>query len=296
MSIMSFPDRGPWGKSSWRGNFSGHVVKALIHQTKPTFFIDAMMGSGTSVDVAKDMGVECLGLDLHSGFNILKHSILERAGGREACLVLTHPPYGQMIRYSSDVWGTEAHPDDLSHCTSDEDFHEKMHIALLNQRQATKPGGYYATVIGDLRSKGKYVSYQAEMIARMPADELASVQIKLQHNTMSGSRSYAPMKMPRIEHEYVIVWMKPKRIITLLQTLATSARQQHSRMLGTWRAIVKQALIQMGGKASLPELYEFVAQAKPEQLGTNPNWQAKIRQILQQGPFTPLERGVWALA
>lgn len=296
MSIMSFPERGPWGKSSWRGNFSGYVVKALIEQTRPTFFIDAMVGSGTSVDVAKEMGIDCLGLDLHSGFNILKHSILERAGGREACLVATHPPYHSMIAYSGSVWGTEAHPDDLSHCTSDEDFHEKMHIALLNQREATRPGGYYATVIGVLRSKGKYVSYQAEMIARMPADELAAVQIKAQHNTMSGSRSYAPMKLARIEHEYVILWMKPKRIITLLQTLATSARQQHSRMLGTWRAIVKQALIQMGGKASLQELYESVSQAKPEQLGTNLNWQAKIRQTLQQGPFTPLERGVWALA
>ena len=29
-SIMSFPDRGPWGDSKWRGNASGYVYKSLL--------------------------------------------------------------------------------------------------------------------------------------------------------------------------------------------------------------------------------------------------------------------------
>lgn len=29
-SVMSFPDRGHWGKSSWRGNTSGYVIKEMI--------------------------------------------------------------------------------------------------------------------------------------------------------------------------------------------------------------------------------------------------------------------------
>ena len=34
---MSFPNRGKWGKSNWRGNASGHVYKELFEQlcTKP---------------------------------------------------------------------------------------------------------------------------------------------------------------------------------------------------------------------------------------------------------------------
>jgi hypothetical protein len=37
-----------------------------------------MMGSGTSIDAAKEMGIEALGLDLPSGFNI---SAIRSSGG-----------------------------------------------------------------------------------------------------------------------------------------------------------------------------------------------------------------------
>ena len=203
-SILSFPNRGPWGSASWRGNCSGYVYKSLFEQLRPRVFVDPMVGSGTSVEVAQEMGVEAHGLDLHSGFNILRDSIVERVG-KQADLVLSHPPYGSMILYSGNVWGS-AHPDDLSRCVDDADFHEKLHIALLNQREATKGGGVYGTIIGDWRRQGKYTSYQAECIARMPSEELAAVLIKAQHNTVSDSRSYAAMKMPRIMHEYIILW------------------------------------------------------------------------------------------
>ena len=64
MSVLSFPDRGKWGKSSWRGNCSGHVYKALFEQLRPTFFVDPMVGAGTSVEVAQEMGIESRGGDL----------------------------------------------------------------------------------------------------------------------------------------------------------------------------------------------------------------------------------------
>lgn len=63
MSILSFPDRGPWGKSSWRGNCSGRIYEALFKQYKDVrSFCDPMVGSGTSVEVAKEMGIEAYGL------------------------------------------------------------------------------------------------------------------------------------------------------------------------------------------------------------------------------------------
>lgn len=63
-SIMSFPDRGPWGDSKWRGNASGYVYKSLFEQLRPQTFCDPMVGSGTSVQVAAEMGIEHWGLDL----------------------------------------------------------------------------------------------------------------------------------------------------------------------------------------------------------------------------------------
>lgn len=69
-----------------------------------------------------------------------------------------------MIVYSGEVWGTQAHPDDLSRCADDEDFHEKLQVVLLNQRAAARPGGHYGTIIGDRRQGGRYVSYRKSVV------------------------------------------------------------------------------------------------------------------------------------
>jgi hypothetical protein len=43
----------------------------------------------------------------------------------------------------------------------------------------------------------------------MPREELCAVLIKVQHNMVSNHVSYAPMKFPKIMHEYVIIWQRP---------------------------------------------------------------------------------------
>lgn len=293
MSILSFPDRGPWGDSKWRGNCSGWLYKDLFERLKPQFFIDPMMGSGTSIEVANELGIEALGLDLHSGFNILRDSILERAG-KPADLVVSHPPYGACIVYSGNVWG-EAHPDDLSRCVDDEDFNQKLQQALLNQREATRGGGVYGTLIGDYRKDGKYHSYQAEAISRMPSSELLAVIIKQQHNVLTNSKQYANMVMPRITHEYLLLWKKKDApTLHLLRQLAT---EQATRLRSTWRSIVRNVVISLGGKATLAALYSKIAAACDERIASNPNWKAKVRQILNStGDYVSVSRGEWALA
>ena len=294
MSIFSFPDRGPWGSSSWRGNCSGHVYQELFDRLTPKVFVDPMVGSGTSVEVARERGIEAYGLDLKDGFNAVRDSILG-AVGKPADLVLSHPPYGGMIVYSGEVWGDAAHPEDLSRCASDDEFHEKMQLVLLNQREATLPGGFYGTIIGDWRRGGRYTSYQAEMIIRMPRDELASVLIKAQHNTRSADKAYGRMKLPWNMHEYIIVWQRKQ--VAMLLVLSGLAHQHYGRLSGTWKMIVKAVLIQMGGRANLAALYDEVARAAPDRLAQNPSWREKIRQTLNQNPqlFQPISRGEWGV-
>jgi hypothetical protein len=82
-------------------------------------------------------------------------------------------------------------------------YYYSTSIELLNQRTATVIGGHYGIVIGDVRRGGRYFSPQAEIIARMPRDELRSVLIKAQHNVASNHVRYAPMKFPKILHEYM---------------------------------------------------------------------------------------------
>lgn len=296
-SIISYPDRGHWGDSKWRGNMSGHVMRDLFLQLKPQTFVDCMVGSGTSVQVAEEMGIHGIGLDLRHGFNAVNDSILN-AVGYQSDLVFSHPPYGSMIRYAGNVWGgaTEAQiAADLSQCSSDAEFHEKMNAVLLNQRDATKPGMFYGTLIGDYRHDGKYVSYQSEMIARMPSDELAAILIKVQHNCTSDSRSYAGLRLPRIAHEFLILWQKKSQPVLVL--LSNIAKEQAARVRGTWKAIVNLVLQRLGGKADLKAIYAEVARAAPERISQSEHWQAKVRQILNStGRFKSSERGVWQFA
>lgn len=293
-SILSFPERGPWGNSQWRGNCSGHVYKELFERLKPKVFVDPMVGSGTSVQVAQEMGIEAYGLDLHSGFDAASDSILQTVG-KPADLCLSHPPYGSMIIYSGEQWG-KPHKADLSRCASDEDFHQSMQLVLMNQREATVPDGFYGTIIGDLRRNGTYVSYQAEMIARMPSDELAAVLIKAQHNCTSDRKAYGSMKLPFIMHEYIILWRKKAKPV--LVVLSNLARQQYAKLSGTWKNIVRLVLIQLGGQADLNRIYQAVSEKAPDKLANNTAWREKIRQTLNQNAevFKPIDRGVWAIA
>ena len=283
MSILSYPERGHWGKSSYRGNCSGYVYRDLYRATNPSFVVDPCVGGGTSVEVAQEMGIEALGLDIHSGFNMLRDSILSNAG-KPADLCVSHFPYHDMIVYGGKVHGV-VDPDDLSLCESVEDFLEKSHVALLNQREATRPGGYYATLIGDLRRGGKYYSFQSDFIARMPADELKSVMIKAQHNCMSDAASYNgafSRGMPRIMHEYLLVWQRPESGTTMLVTLGKMAQKAQQRLFASWKAVVRHAMVQLGGKADLQSLYRAIQGCASDRVEKNANWQAKVRQTLQK--------------
>ncbi len=294
-SVISHLDRGKWGKASWRGNCSGYVYRDIFQQLAPRTFCDPMVGSGTSVEVAAEMGIEAYGLDLHSGFNVLRDSILG-AVGKPADLCLSHPPYHEMIVYSGNVYPGE-HPDDLSRCADPEEFMDKLQQTLLNQREAVSRGGFYGTIIGDLRRGGQYWSFQADAIARMPPDELRAVLIKTQHNVQSDSRRYAGLRMPRVTHEYILLWERPSRTVAMLSTLSSLAHAQQRRLRGTWKAVVRQALVSLGGEASLSRLYEAVAENAPERLAGRQHWREKVRQTLYVNDwFTPVERGVWRIA
>lgn len=301
MSILSFPERGQGGKSNWHGNCSPKVYEQIFRDLKPAVFNDPMMGSGTSIETALQMGIEAYGLDLHQGFNAVTDSIVD-AVGKPSTLSISHPPYGKMVRYSKDVWpkfglgNGQIDPNDLSELEYD-DFIEKMVQVLLNQRDSVESNGHYGTIIGDMRmpGTGEYLSFQADLLARMPPSELRSVMIKSQHNTRSGTVGRTRAGYPYITHEYILLW---QRAVSLYMALSETANKASKILHNTWRNIVKNSMVQLGGESSLQCLYERVADGAGEKVSQNPNWQAKIRQVLQKFPedFVNVERGVWKVA
>ena len=292
-SVMSFPERGNYGNSNWRGNTSGYVIKELIQHFNPKLFVDACEGSGTSKDVCREMGIEYVGLDLYKGQDFTKDYILTQLP-RPADICFTHPPYHDMIAYSGSVYGKEILTGDTSHCRNVEEFISKSQVMLMNQREATKEGGIYCTLIGDQRGgslgKGNFRSYQADFISMMPKEELLSVAIKLQHNCMSDTRVYSGSFIP-ITHEYLLI--RKKRAKSLFAISFDIASELQSRVATTWRNAIRIVMMKLQ-KADLNTIYNEIEKVAASLIANNPNYKAKIRQTLQKH-YNNVERGVWSL-
>ena len=87
-SIVSYPERGSGGKNTYRGNCSPLLIEDLIRQYNPDTIADYMVGSGTTGDVAKRMGIPSFCYDLNRGFDLLNNEIKERpdfAGSGAVC-------------------------------------------------------------------------------------------------------------------------------------------------------------------------------------------------------------------
>ncbi len=292
-SLLSFPDRGPWGNPSFRGNCSGYIQRELIEHFQPKTFVDVCEGSGTSRDVCQELDITYHGFDLLTGIDITSDYIVSLIP-QPADIVFSHPPYWSMIDYANilpyPIPGLREQS--LSVCPTIEEFLEKSRVMLLNQREATREGGVYTTLTGDMRKDKVFRSFQADYITMMPRDELISVVIKAQHNCMSDSKSYAGKFIP-IVHEYLIVWKKTKA--TLVQVTMAHLNEQKHQISATWRSLVRMALMRLGGKGKLADIYDIVEQEAGEKIRSNENWMAKIRQILQHH-FVSVERGEWAVA
>jgi hypothetical protein len=280
------------GSAKWRGNHPPTLSKALFKFLHPKMVADPMCGSGTTGDVAKQMGIPYWQGDLHQGFDILQDEIPAQAD-----LVWVHPPYHDMVVYSGKIWGKKAATNDLSRCPDYGSFIKGLNQAHYNAYQALRPGGHLAILVGDLKRKGKLYPIQRDMTWY---GEPVQTIIKLQHNVWSGNTNYSG-NFIRIMHEYLILSRKPKQVANawLVMVRKTEHRQADQRKtihIG-WRGIVWTALQALGGEAALQDIYT-AAQAqsrvkKSEKDGTD--WKAIIRRVLQES-CTPVRRGVWALA
>lgn len=298
-SIISFPIRGNGGDASYPGNAGPGTYHVLYDVTQPETASNLFSGSGTAGDVAKERGIKWRGFDLRDGFDAVRMDLLS-AQGYEADVTSSHPPYWLLKKYSGNpkAWGDKPHPADLSHVEDLDDFYDLLHATLLNQRRATKNGGHYAMLIGDVcrneDGERRYYSLQAEMLCRMSRDEHMSMVIKAQHNVSSGKRTYST-RYRLTGHEYLIIWRKADKSVHALFEDLYKAQVRRSR--GTWKALVISSLRDLGGVAPLGDLYGHIAEEAPEKVRGNGHYKAKVRQTLNTDPFFASdERGVWRFA
>ena len=295
-SMLSFPNRGPYGNPAYPGNTSGEVILRLIRHYMPKLYCDPTEGGGTSADCVAELRregvkIDYVGLDLHSGFDLLSDPLLARLP-RHADFVFFHPPYHSMITFSSHVWGDSPHPSDLSRCASYEEYLAKMFIAMRNIHEAVRRGGRYCVQIGDMRRAGVYYAIQADLLKLAPG-KLDSIIIKEQHNCTSSRRRY-PGRIVSIAHEYLLIFERIGMVVSMLDCALQTSQNLKTLANLTWQAVVESALRSLGGEARVEEIYRAIeGNPKTER---RPNWQARVRATLQEGSqFQNLAHGVWSL-
>ena len=128
-TIWSFPDRGKWATHSgrYRGNWSPYVPRNLILlYSKPgDWVLDQFLGSGTTLVEAKLLNRNAIGVDINPqsvslseanlNFECETQSKIFIKNGDATDLsfikdnkidfICTHPPYANIIKYSSDIEG-----------------------------------------------------------------------------------------------------------------------------------------------------------------------------------------------
>lgn len=294
-SIVSYPDRGADGKNTYRGNCSGKLIEDLIKQFKMQQISDFMVGSGTTEDVASRMGIQSNCLDLNRGFDLINCDIPLHSQN-----IFWHPPYWTMIRYAGEqysaeqvqrTYGFDPREFDLSREQPWENFVEQMNYCMVKQFATLEKGGRMAVLVGDIKKKGKLYSMIMELAK---PGTIENIVIKAQHNCWSDRQQYSGSFIP-IVHEYLLIVRKDNLLMFPVQLTRNVNADMRDLRSSTWRDVVAAVLDQLGGTASLPELYKAIEGHRKAR--ENPHWKEKVRQTLQRGTcFSSTERGVWHYA
>lgn len=157
----------------YHGNYIPQLAEQLYtrYTKEGDVVLDMFLGSGTSAIEAKNMNRRCVGVELQkevvdyvkekftkkelvtdvrivngdSSSNKIQDKInaeLEIMGEKKAQFLVLHPPYDDIIRFSDKK-------EDLSNCTSTEEFYEMFKQVAQNGYDCLEKGRFAALIIGD---------------------------------------------------------------------------------------------------------------------------------------------------
>ena len=300
-TVLSFPDRGPWGSNKWRGNCSGWIQASLVWKYEVKKLAELFAGSGTGSDVARDMGIDYVGADLNPNptrtniivCDAIKDEVPDEF--RDADMVFMHPPYSELIRipYAGTMFKDptgELSKSDLGQMPWDK-FMKMLNGVVMKYYSAMMPGARMSILMGNVRRNGRYYSMMKDIV--MPG-ELVQTMVKLQHNCVSGGRAYSNRNFYPTDHEDILVIKKPEGYVIAFRTPVLRQLDIRDSASATWKDVVASVMNRLGSDATLERIYSEIE--GHEKTKGNPNWQAKVRQTLQNGDFRHVQRGVWAAA
>jgi len=232
-TVWSFPERGAWATHcpGYRGNFAPQVPRNLIemYSEKGEKILDPMVGAGTTLIEAKLLGRDAVGLDINpEAVELAKKALrfehrpasvqevrvgdardLSSIEDNSIDLVLTHPPYMNIIRYSEGKIAA-----DLSNIGSLPRFCDEIEAVASEVYRVVRPGRYCAILMGDTRRGRHYVPLAFNVMRRFQKVGFILKEdiIKVQHNCSATERWRWKAKRDKfylIMHEHLFVFRKP---------------------------------------------------------------------------------------
>lgn len=270
-TILSYKERGKYGDAAYRGNTTGYIIKDLLNFYHPKKVYDPMVGSGTTIDVAKELGIKVVATDLnpkYGGWNALKDEVEESSD-----FVFLHPPYASIIKYSGNMWG-EPHEDDLSRCRDYDDYIKKLNLVQSKMILSLTKNGRIAILVGDVKKNGVLYSIQKDMAWFGSPEQII---IKQQHNCDSDRNNYLG-KFIRITHEYVLIFKRDDCLIIPSKITRSVKFNLIKAKNITWKQMVMTAIEKNGGKATLRTIYNEIELF--ERAKENKHYKEKVRQTL----------------
>jgi DNA modification methylase len=242
-TVWSFAERGAWATHTpeYRGNFAPQVARNIIemYSEHGETVLDAMVGGGTTLIECKLLGRRGIGVDINPAAVemtkqklMFKHTPLQEVKSKKekgksedvvrvgdvrrlsflpdgsVDLILTHPPYLNIIRYSEGIEG------DLSGISSLKKFCGEMEAAARELYRVLKAGRYCAILMGDTRRGRHFVPLAWRVMERFlkAGFVLKEDIIKVQHNCAGTGRwkwKAQKDKFYLIMHEHLFVFRKP---------------------------------------------------------------------------------------
>jgi hypothetical protein len=213
-SIWEIGDRKNYaGDPNFHGNSPPQVIEqSILRLTKKNdLILDALAGSGTTIDVCKQLGRKCVAYDINPvRDDIIKNDSRNIPLKDESIdMGFLHLPYWNMVKYSNNK-------NDLSILSLNE-FLESTEKILLEYKRVLKRGKYITILIGDLVEKGEFISLSRK-IANM-AEKIGlkdcGYAVKITRGSVSqiirGKAIYAELaytKNLKMNHDIVMFWRK----------------------------------------------------------------------------------------
>jgi len=200
-----------------------------MYSEKGEKILDPMVGAGTTLIEAKLLGRDAVGLDINpEAVELAKKALrfehrpasvqevrvgdardLSSIEDNSIDLVLTHPPYMNIIRYSEGKIAA-----DLSNIGSLPRFCDEIEAVASEIYRVVRPGRCCAILMGDTRRGRHYVPLAFNVMRRFQKVGFILKEdiIKVQHNCSATERWRWKAKRDKfylIMHEHLFVFRKP---------------------------------------------------------------------------------------